>query len=351
MKNNGDSKIRVGILGASGYTGGELLRLLACHSGMEVATLSAERRAGLPLAQVFPHLATLKAPDLIKIDQVDYAALDAVFCCLPHGTTQEVIAELPSHLKIVDLSADFRLSDPAEYAEWYGHEHRALALQKEAVYGLTELKRAEITAARLVANPGCYPTGPQLALAPLLAAKQINPEGIIIDAKSGVTGAGREPKATNLFAEVGEGVHAYGVANHRHAPEIDQGLSEAAGAPIQVSFTPHLMPMNRGILASIYVRLAEGVSIANLRSSLQQSYDQEPFVHVVPEGVSPATRDVRGSNHCLIGLFADRLTGRAILLTAIDNLVKGASGQALQNMNLMCGLAETTGLEQAPLFP
>ena len=351
MTKDSESKIRVGILGASGYTGGELLRLLACHSGMEVAALSAERRAGLPLAQVFPHLATLKVPDLIKIDQVDYAALDVVFCCLPHGTTQEVIAGLPNHLKIVDLSADFRLSDPAEYAEWYGHEHRALALQKEAVYGLTELKRAEITAARLVANPGCYPTGPQLALAPLLAAKQINPEGIIIDAKSGVTGAGREPKAINLFAEVGEGVHAYGVANHRHAPEIDQGLSEAAGAPVQVSFTPHLMPMNRGILASIYVRLAEGVTIADLRNKLQQSYDQEPFVHVVPEGVSPATRDVRGSNHCLIGLFADRLAGRAILLTAIDNLVKGASGQALQNMNLMCGLAETTGLEQAPLFP
>ncbi|MBT3169896.1 MAG: N-acetyl-gamma-glutamyl-phosphate reductase [Rhodospirillaceae bacterium] len=351
MTNSSVSKIRIGILGASGYTGGELLRLLACHDGMEVAMLTAERRAGLPLAQVFPHLTALNAPDLIKIGEVDYAGLDAVFCCLPHGTTQEVIAGLPGHLKIVDLSADFRLGDPDVYAEWYGHAHQALELQKEAIYGLTELKRAEIAAARLVANPGCYPTGPQLALTPLLAAKQISPEDIIIDAKSGVSGAGREPKQNTLYAEVGEGVHAYGVAKHRHAPEIEQGLSEAAGAPITVNFTPHLMPMNRGILASIYVRLADGVSVADLRTSLEQNYGREPFVHVVAEGVSPATRDVRGSNHCLIGLFADRLPGRAILLTAIDNLVKGASGQALQNMNLMCGLAETTGLEQAPLFP
>lgn len=351
MANSSASKIRIGILGASGYTGGELLRLLAGHAGMEVAALSAERRAGSALAEVFPHLAGLWVPDLIKIGEVDYSALDAVFCCLPHGTTQEVIAGLPGHLKIVDLSADFRLSDPAVYGEWYGHAHRAVELQKEAVYGLTEVKRSEIAAARLVANPGCYPTGPQLALAPLLAAKQIAPGDIIIDAKSGVSGAGREPKTHTLFTEVGEGVHAYGVANHRHAPEIDQGLSEAAGGDVKVSFTPHLMPMNRGILATIYVRLSDGVGIGDVRENLQQSYSEEPFVHLVPEGVSPATRDVRGSNHCLIGLYADRLPGRAILLTAIDNLVKGASGQALQNMNLMCGLAETTGLEQAPLFP
>jgi N-acetyl-gamma-glutamyl-phosphate reductase len=351
MTKSSSSKIRVGILGASGYTGGELIRLLANHDQMEVAFLTAERRAGQKLAAVFPHLAALEVPELIKIGEVDYSALDVVFCCLPHGTTQEVIAGLPSHLKIVDLSADFRLNDPAVYAEWYGHDHRAVALQHEAVYGLTELKRDEIKAARLVANPGCYPTGPQLALAPLLAAGHIMPEDIIIDAKSGVSGAGREPKTNTLFAEVGEGVQAYGVASHRHAPEIEQGLSEAAGQPVAVNFTPHLMPMNRGILASIYVRMAEDAKISDLRNSLHQSYDSEPFVHVVAEGVSPATRDVRGSNQCRIGLFADRLPGRAILLTVIDNLVKGASGQALQNMNLMCGLAETTGLNQAPMFP
>jgi len=351
MTESSDGKIQVGILGASGYTGGELLRLLAGHGGMEVAMLSAERRAGRKLAEVFPHLSTLQAPDLIKLDEMDYSALDAVFCCLPHGTIQNVIAGLPSHLKIVDLSADFRLRDPALYAEWYGHAHRAVELQKQAVYGLSELKRSEISAARLVANPGCYPTGPQLALAPLLAAQQIVPEDIIIDAKSGVSGAGREAKTENLFSEVGEGVHAYGVARHRHAPEIDQGLSEAAGRPVSVSFTPHLIPMNRGILATLYVRLAGGASVAELRETLQQRYGPEPFVHITPEGISPATRDVRGSNHCLIGLFADRVPERAILLTVIDNLVKGAAGQALQNMNLMCGLAETTGLSQAPLFP
>ena len=310
-----------------------------------------ERRAGHRLAEVFPHLASMNAPDLVSIDAFDYGAMDAVFCCLPHGTTQEVIAGLPEHLKLVDLSADFRLADPAIYAEWYGHEHRATDLQKEAVYGLTELHRDAVASARLVANPGCYPTGPQFALAPLLENGQIESEDIIIDAKSGVSGAGREPKQGTLFSEVGEGVHAYGVAAHRHSPEIEQGLTQAAGAPVAVTFTPHLMPMNRGILATIYVRLANGASADDLRATLEQKYSGEPFVHVVGEGVSPATRDVRGSNHCLIGVFADRRPGRAIILTAIDNLVKGASGQALQNMNLMCGLPETAGLEQLSLFP
>jgi len=351
MNKNSDAKIRIGILGASGYTGGELLRLLAGHDGMEVAMLSAERRAGRSLAEVFPHLAVLRAPDLITIDAFDYTVLDAVFCCLPHGTTQEVIAGLPAHLKIVDLSADFRLADPVLYAEWYGHEHRAVEMQGEAVYGLTELKRDAVSAARLVANPGCYPTGPQLALMPLLEAGRIESEDIIIDAKSGVSGAGREPRQNTLFSEVGEGVHAYGIATHRHVPEIEQGLSEAAGAPVGISFTPHMIPMNRGILATIYVRLAAGATLDEVRAILAERYANEPFVHLVPEGVSPATRHVRGSNHCLIGVFADRLAGRIIILTAIDNLVKGASGQALQNMNLMCDLPETTGLEQLPMFP
>lgn len=345
------NKLRIGILGASGYTGCELLRLLAGHDGMEVAMLSAERRAGRSLAEVFPHLAFMRAPDMISLDAFDYSALDAVFCCLPHGTTQDVLAGLPKHLKIVDLSADFRLADPALYAEWYGHEHRAVELQAEAVYGLSEIKRDAISAARLVANPGCYPTGPQLALAPLLETGRIETDDIIIDAKSGVTGAGREPRQGTLYSEVGEGVHAYGVARHRHAPEIEQGLSEAAGTAVGVSFTPHLIPMNRGILATIYVRLAAGATLSDVRDCLAERYADEPFVHLVAEGVSPTTRDVRGSNQCLIGLFADRLAGRVIVITAIDNLVKGASGQAVQNMNLMCGFDETAGLEQMPMFP
>jgi len=345
------NRLRIGILGASGYTGAELVRLLARHPQVEIRLLTADRQAGRPLAEVFPHLGGLTLPTLVRVEEAAWDSLDLVFCALPHGTTQEVVAALPAHLKVVDLSADFRLADMASYETWYGHAHRAPALQREAVYGLTELKRRQIAAARLVANPGCYPTSAQLPLVPLLEAAVIAPEDIIIDAKSGVTGAGREAKQANLYAEVSEGVQAYGVAGHRHAPEIEQGLSEAAGRPIVVNFTPHLLPMSRGILASIYVRLADGAAPEDLRRTLQRRYDGEPFVRVLPEGQAPATRHVRGANHCLIGVFADRVPGRAILLSVIDNLVKGASGQAVQNMNVMAGLPETAALEQEPLFP
>jgi N-acetyl-gamma-glutamyl-phosphate reductase len=347
----GTNKLRIGILGASGYTGAELVRLLARHPQAEIRLLTADRQAGKPLAEVFPHLGHLKLPDLRKIDEADWSGIDVVFCALPHGTTQEVVARLPRHLKIVDLSADFRLADIAAYAQWYGHEHRAPELQKEAVYGLTELARPAVKAARLVANPGCYPTSAQLPLMPLLEVGEIEGGDIIIDAKSGVSGAGRDAKQGSLYAEVTEGIHAYGVAGHRHAPEIEQGLSAAAGKPIIVNFTPHLMPMSRGILSSIYVKLANGATAARLRETLAARYKDEPFVRLLPDGEVPQTRHVRGSNHCVMNVFADRVPGRAILLSAIDNLVKGASGQAIQNMNLMCGMAETTALEQEPLFP
>jgi N-acetyl-gamma-glutamyl-phosphate reductase len=345
------NRLRIGILGASGYTGAELVRLLARHPETEIRTLTADRQAGKPLAEVFPHLGGLGLPDLVKVEDVDWDGVDAVFCGLPHGTTQDIIASLPRRLKVVDLSADFRLADVEEYAKWYGHPHRAPELQKEAVYGLTELKRPEVEKARLVANPGCYPTSAQLPLIPLIEAGQIDSGDIIIDAKSGVSGAGRDAKQGSLYAEVTEGIHAYGVASHRHAPEIEQGLSEAAGKPIVVNFTPHLMPMSRGILSSIYVRLANGATADDLRATLSKRYQGEPFVRVLPAGQAPQTRHVRGSNHCLMGVFADRVPGRAILLSVIDNLVKGASGQAIQNLNLMAGFAETAGLEQQPLFP
>jgi N-acetyl-gamma-glutamyl-phosphate reductase len=344
-------RVKIAIFGASGYTGAELLRILASHDRIEVVALTADRHAGKPIASVFPHLAGRGLPDLVAIDAVDFAAIELVFCCLPHGTTQEVIAALPRHLRVVDLSADFRLADVETYAKWYGHAHRAPILQHEAVYGITELVRPALGNARLVANPGCYPTAAQLPLVPLVRAGQIDADDIIIDAKSGITGAGRELKQTSLFAEVAEGIAAYGVANHRHAPEIEQGLSVAAGRQITVNFTPHLMPMNRGILATIYVRLANGVGVADLRRTLATAYEGEPFVRIVTEGGVPATQHVRGSNLCLIGLAADRVKGRAILVSAIDNLVKGASGQAVQNMNAMLGLPETTGLQQQPLFP
>jgi N-acetyl-gamma-glutamyl-phosphate reductase len=343
--------VRVGILGASGYTGAELLRLLRYHPQAEIAALTADRQAGKPIGTVFPHLAGEGLPDLVSIAEVDWKALDFVFCGLPHGTTQEVIAGLPQHLKIVDLSADFRLADTATYAEWYGHEHRAPDLQREAVYGLTEIAREKVKGARLVANPGCYPTSAQLPLVPLLRAKLIDADDIIIDAKSGVSGAGRAAREGSLYCEVGEGIHAYGVANHRHTPEIEQGLSDAAGRSLIVNFTPHLMPMNRGILSTIYVRLAAGATLGDLRPVLERAYRDEPFVRVLPEGSLPATRHVRATNLCLIGLNRDRVANRAILVSALDNLVKGASGQAIQNMNVMLGLPETTALEHRALFP
>ncbi len=347
MKN----RLRIGILGASGYTGAELLRLLARHPGVEIRLLTADRQAGKPLGEIFPHLGGLKLPLPVKVEEADWSAVELVFCCLPHGTTQEVIAKLPGHLKVVDLSADFRLADIASYDHWYGHAHRAPELQREAIYGLTELARAAVIKARLVANPGCYPTSAQLPLIPLIEAGQIDSDDIIIDAKSGVSGAGRDAKQQNLYAEVSEGIHAYGVASHRHAPEIEQGLSIAAGKQVTVNFTPHLVPMSRGILSSIYVRLAGGATADGLRETLVQRYAGETFLRVLPAGQAPATRHVRGSNHCLMAVFADRLPGRAILLSVIDNLVKGASGQAVQNMNLMTGWPEATGLEQEALFP
>jgi N-acetyl-gamma-glutamyl-phosphate reductase len=350
------NRLRIAILGASGYTGAELVRLLARHPNADIVLMTADRRAGADYDEVFPHLGALNLPRLVDLKEVDWGALDAdvVFCALPHGTTQETVAQIldgrADGVKVIDISADFRLEDEAAYEKWYGHEHLAPQLQKEAVYGLTELARDLVREARLVANPGCYPTSAILPLAPLLFAGQIE-DDIIIDAKSGVSGAGRAAKEGSLFGEVAEGVHAYGVASHRHTPEIEQALAKAAGREIAVNFTPHLMPMSRGILSSIYVRLKDGATADDLRETLAEQYRGEPFVRVVKKGVSPATRHVRGSNFALIGVFADRVPGRAILLCAIDNLVKGASGQAVQNMNVMFGIDEATALDQQPLFP
>lgn len=344
--------LNAAILGASGYTGAELVRLLAWHPHVAIKALTADRKAGQPLGSAFPHLAHLDLPILVSLDDLNTDGLDMVFCALPHGTTQEVIAALPSTLKTVDLSADFRLRDVAAYATWYGHAHRAPALQTEAVYGLTEVARETVKGARLVANPGCYPTAVQLPLIPLLRAGLIRGEGLVADCKSGVSGAGRGAKEANLFAEVAEGIHAYGVAAHRHAPEIEQGLSDAAGKPVLLTFTPHLVPMRRGILATLYVTLAGGTSAQDLHETLSTTYAKEPFVHVLPMGSSPHTQHVSGSNHALMAVTPDRVPGRAIVLCVIDNLVKGAAGQAIQNMNLMAGFAETDGLAMVqPLFP
>ncbi len=351
-----EQTVNVAILGASGYTGAELVRLLSRHPRVTIKALTADRKAGQTMGAVFPHLAGLDLPSLVTIDDVAWEEIDFVFCALPHGTTQDIINDLMTgphkdRLRIADLSADFRLADVELYAKTYGQGHKAPALQTEAVYGLTEINRAAVRSARLVAVPGCYPTSAQLPLIPLLAKGLVETDGIIIDAKSGASGAGRAAKEASLHCEVSEGIHAYGVGNHRHAPEIEQGLSLAAKAPITVTFTPHLVPANRGILSTIYVRLTGGGSVDGLRDALAGFYADEPFVTVVPAGVVPHTRHVRGSNYVLIGVHADRAPGRAILTCVEDNLVKGASGQAIQNMNAMLAFPETLGLDQQPLFP
>jgi N-acetyl-gamma-glutamyl-phosphate reductase len=337
----------VAILGASGYTGAELVRLIAEHPRLRIRALTADRKAGQTMGEVFPHLRHLTLPPLTAIGEVDFGAVDLVFCALPHATSQEVIAALPRDKKIVDLSADFRLRDPAAYARWYGHEHRALDLQAEAVYGLTEFYRDEIRAARLVAGTGCNAATGMYALIPLLRAGVIETEGVIIDLMTGVSGAGRSPKEGMLHAEVSEGAHPYNVAKHRHLAEFDQEFDRAAGRPVRVTFVPHLIPQNRGILATVHVR----GDPAAVHATLAEAYAGEPFVLVLPMGEVPATRHVRGSNYVHVAVVADRVPGRAIVFATLDNLAKGSSGQALQNANLMLGLPETLGLTAAPLFP
>jgi len=342
---------RAALLGASGYTGADLIRLAARHPHIEIAALIAKAHAGQPLAKAFPHLASLDLPNLVTSDEVDWDDVDVAFCGLPHGTAHSVIAKLPERIKVIDMSADFRLRDLGTYAQWYGGEHGAPQLLDGAVYGLTEHYRAAIAGARLVACPGCYPTAVLLALLPLAKGGLIPTDGIIVDAKSGVSGAGRSLKQNILFSEAGEGLSPYGVGTHRHVPEIEQELGQATGQAVTVNFTPHLVPMTRGELCTCYVELASGTSADGLRQALSETYKTSPFVRVVDEGVIPATQHVRGSNYCHIGVFADRIPGRAIVISTIDNLVKGSAGQALQNFNVMHGLDETTALEQLPLFP
>jgi N-acetyl-gamma-glutamyl-phosphate reductase len=343
--------IRAAVLGASGYTGADLIRLAARHPNIEITALIAKGHAGQPLAQVFPHLGSLDLPKLVTADEVDWSKIEVAFCGLPHGTAHSEIAKLPKSVKVIDMSADFRLRDLGTYARWYSGEHSAPELLGGAVYGLTEHYRNQIRSARLVACPGCYPTAVLLALLPLVKGKLIAPEDIIIDAKSGVSGAGRSLKQNILFSEAGEGLSPYGIGNHRHIPEIEQELGLAADGAVTINFTPHLAPMARGELCTSYMRLTGKSDAAGLRKALTEAYATSPFVRVVEEGTIPATQHVRGSNYCHIGVFADRIPGRAIVVSAVDNLVKGSAGQALQNFNLMHGLDETTALEQLPLFP
>lgn len=338
----------VAILGASGYTGAELVRLIATHPGLRITGLSGNSKAGMAMADVFPHLRHLDLPNLTTIEEMDLTGVDLVFCALPHATSQAVIAQLPKTLKIVDLSADFRLRDPADYEKWYGKPHAAPELQKEAVYGLTEFYRDQIRHARLVAGTGCNAATGQYALRPLIAAGLIDLDQIIIDLKAAVSGAGRSLKENLLHAELSEGAHAYAVGGiHRHLGEFDQEFSAIAGRPVAVQFTPHLIPANRGILATTYVQ----GDPQTIYDTLSATYADEPFIEVLPMGQHPSIKHIRGSNFCHIGVVADRVPGRAIVIAALDNLTKGSSGQALQNANLMLGLPETEGLMLAPVFP
>ncbi len=338
----------VAILGASGYTGAELVRLISTHPSMKIAALSGDRKAGMEMAEVFPHLRHLDLPKLTTIDEIDFAGIELAFAALPHAMSQEMISGLPKALKVVDLSADFRLRDPAAYEKWYGKPHAAVEMQKQAVYGLTEFYRDEIRNARLVAGTGCNAAAVQFALRPLIEAGLIDLDDIICDLKNGASGAGRSLKENMLFSERSEDAMAYSAGGkHRHLGEFDQEFSKLAGRKVEIMFTPHLIPVNRGILASCYVKGDAGA----IHAALAARYDKEPFILTLPFGLTPGIAHVQGSNFGHIGVVGDRVAGRAMVVSAIDNLNKGSSGQAIQNANLMLGLDETAGLMLAPVFP
>jgi N-acetyl-gamma-glutamyl-phosphate reductase len=345
-------KTKVGIIGATGYTGLELLRFLIRHPEIEITALTSQKYAGVEIGQVFPALTNqiqIKCEELSP-DRVSEKA-DFLFTAVPHKTAMEIVPNFRQHGKrVVDLSADFRLKDAHIYEKWY-QKHTAADLLPQSVYGLPELHREEIRLAKIVGNPGCYPTGALLGLIPLVKKGLISLEGIVVDSKSGASGAGRDAVLESLFCEVNEGVKAYKVFAHRHTPEIDQELSQLARKEIKVTFVPHLIPMDRGILSTLYVHLVKKTKTEELLNAFHEFYRGEPFVRVYPKGKFPSTKDVRGSNFCDVGVAASEADDRAVVVTAIDNLVKGASGEAVQNMNIMLGYPETTGLDVSPLFP
>lgn len=344
--------IKVGIYGGSGYTGQELMRLLVGHPEAKVVVATSRRFAGTPVAEIYPALSG--RTDLVYTNETPEATaglVDFVFLALPHGVSMEIAPSfVRAGSKVVDLSADFRIRDLASYEAWYG-KHSAAEMLPEAVYGLPELHREEIRRTSLTANPGCYPTSIILGLAPALRSGWIDPSSVIADSKSGVTGAGREPQIASLYCEVEGGFKAYKVGGHRHTPEIEQELSLLAGREMKISFTPHLLPVKRGILSTIYAKLDKDVRVEDAVALYREFYREEPFVRICRTGQFPNLSSVVGSNFCDIGVTVDRRTGRLIVVSVIDNLIKGASGQAIQNMNLMSGLPEETGLPLVALYP
>jgi N-acetyl-gamma-glutamyl-phosphate reductase len=345
-------KTRVGVIGATGYTGVELLRLLLVHPEVEVTALTSQKYVGNSIDQVFPSLGKylqVKCEEL-DVDEISKKA-DFIFTAVPHKTAMEVIPPFYRKGKrVVDLSADFRIKDPAVYERWY-QKHTAPELLPESVYGLPELHRKKIKNAKIVGIPGCYPTGALIGLIPLFQKKMIFHENIVIDSKSGVSGAGRDAVLGSLFCEVNEGVKAYNIFRHRHLPEIEQELGQLAQEKITVTFVPHLIPMDRGILTTIYINFGKEIRTEDVLVAFQEYYRDEPFIRIYPKGKVPNTKDVRGSNYCDIGVVANESDSRGVVVTAIDNLVKGASGEAVQDMNIMLGFPETMGLNVLPLFP
>lgn len=344
--------ISVGIYGASGYTGQELLRLLLRHPEVRVAALTSRRYAGMMVSDVYPTFFGLTGLSFMDASPSEVAQVsDVVFLALPHGVSMQVAGEfLDAGKKVIDLSADFRLRDVETYEKWYSR-HTARDIIKEAVYGIPELCGSMLSQARLIANPGCYPTSVILGLAPLMREKWIDDTSIIVDSKSGVSGAGREPQIGTLFCEVDGGFKAYKIGQHRHTPEIEQELGCFAGHDIRISFTPHLLPISRGILSTIYATLRKDATAEELGDLYRSFYGGKPFIRICKSGMLPNVSFVRGSNNCDIGLTVDRRTNRVIIVSAIDNLIKGASGQAIQNMNFMFGFSEVAGLQMISLFP
>jgi len=342
--------LNIGIVGGTGYTGAELLRLLARHPQARVTVLTSRKEAGRRADELFPHLRGYCDVVFSEPDPKVLATCDVVFFATPHGTAMSMAPELvAAGVRVVDLSADFRLRDTAEFTRWYGMPHTAPALLEESVYGLPEVFRDEIRKARVIGNPGCYPTAAQLGLLPLLEAGVVDVDHLIADCKSGVSGAGREAKIGSLLCEAGDSFKAYSAGGHRHLPEIRQGLMRAAGGAVGLTFVPHLLPMIRGIHATLYARLTRpGVDLQQL---FENRYRDEPFVDVMPAGSHPETRSVRASNQCRIAVHQPQGADTVVVLSVIDNLVKGASGQAVQCMNLMFGLNERFGLDLPPLAP
>lgn len=345
--------IKAAICGGSGYTGAELLRILLLHPEVEVTAVTSEQSAGKRVTELFPHLhrySSLKYEPLNKEALLDKA--DVFFMALPHAASQEAVDFFYRKGKrVVDLSADYRLSDAAVYEEWYKTPHLYKETLRDAVYGLPELHRERIGKAGLVANPGCYPTSAILGLAPALTEGLVDPSTLVIDSKSGTSGAGRKADVAVSYCEVNEGFKAYGIAVHRHTSEIEQELSAVAGSSIVLNFTPHLVPMDRGILSTMYGRLRKEVDTAEVLALYRQAYGTEPFVNVLEENTYPNAKNVRGSNYCEIGIKVNKRTNTLIVVSALDNLVKGASGQAVQNMNIMMGFGETAALESLAFYP